>query len=105
MESQKPTDQVNPSELQPTETPGKTPSMEDFKGLKNIMYAALLVLGLGFITLIINYFESSRQAFEALKTEVAKKNDLIDTQAKVINDIQNQQPQKQTPVVNNYYQR
>jgi len=68
--------EATPSQ-QPQEVVGKSPSMQEFEGLRNIIYAILIVLFLGFVGLLVQYFTATQATFQDLKDQIITQNDEI----------------------------
>lgn len=57
------------------EEPNATKS--DFKLLLGLLIGALVVLGLGFVTLLLQYFTATQVSYEDLKNQVTAQNQIM----------------------------
>ena len=69
---------------------GRSPSRSEFDALKNIIYGAVLVLIVGFIALLVQYFTATQATYQNLVNQVTAQNAKIDALTQQINQLPKQ---------------
>ncbi len=65
------------TEKEQQQASGKTPTRFEFEILRYVVYFALLILLVGFVSIIIQYFQSSSTSFNNLTNQINQQNTSI----------------------------
>jgi hypothetical protein len=60
-----------------SQTSGQKLPLSDVGSLQSFVYGALIVIGIAFITLILQYFTATQASFDALKEQIIEQNNQI----------------------------